>query len=319
MHRSRSTRSRSAGRARSPARFSMSRSNNSFSRPQHRTRSAFSMGRSSTPYIPRSNNLYNPAVFSGDRSRSRSRSNVELEHDLRSVPWTSKSTPRNSYAVIDAMNRATGFELPVEDRYMRRLRMYRNQVLPISTPTCPSGWSRHTKNPQKAIDDFGVAWVDADNYFCGPPGSDESTLYREDDPEYSSPGALTKRIHELTNDIKYAMEPEKYKDTIDKRNKTKEMRKEAFERSKKMRHEAVTKEHESMRNRNEAKIAEIYKEHEFLDPAAAKQKASALYEVAFRCVKNPNSSENKNGCREVFPRVFIFRKVTVNPMICEGC
>lgn len=197
------------------------------------------------------------------------------------------------------MNRATGFELPVEDRYMRRLRMYRNQVLPISTPTCPSGWSRHTKNPQKAIDDFGVAWVDADNYFCGPPGSDESTLYREDDPEYSSPGALTKRIHELTNDIKYAMEPEKYKDTIDKRNKTKEMRKEAFERSKKMRHEAVTKEHESMRNRNEAKIAEIYKEHEFLDPAAAKQKASALYEVAFRCVKNPNSSENKNGCREV--------------------
>lgn len=103
------------------------------------------------------------------------RSPAEVQDELRRVPWVTQGAI-NSEAVIDGITKATGFVLPVESEYLRRLKRYGTHILPLRAPECPVGWERHTSLPDKAKE-MGVAWVDADGYFCGPPGSSSATKY----------------------------------------------------------------------------------------------------------------------------------------------
>lgn len=229
--------------------------------------------------------------------RSRSRSRAQVAKDLKEVEWT-KRGQKNSRAVIDAVNRATGFKLPVKDKYMEMLEQYKQQVLPMKYPTCPLGWERHTSNPKES-EEMGVAWVDADGYFCAPPGSSPETLYKEDDHMYDSATALSKRITDLTTEIKHTLNPTEYAKEIAEMKKKGSMQKEAMARSMIARTKAQEKSNEQMRKKNIDKLKSIFKSHGFVDQLEAASEAEKLYDTAVRCV---NENAEKSGCTAVVDR-----------------
>jgi len=218
-----------------------------------------------------------------------------VNNELRDIGWT-RDGQKNSVAVIDAVNQSVGFKLPVEDMYMRRLREYKKQVLPIKYPTCPLGWEKHTSNP-KASNEMGVAWITEDGYFCGPPGVEESTRYRENDPTYNSATALNKRVRDLTTEIRQTLSPEDYKEDISKKKERKQKHKDAFEKSQKARKAALQKETETERKRNVAKIEKIMNDHGFDTAAANKTEAQLLFTQAKACVEG--NGETVTGCKLV--------------------
>jgi len=217
-----------------------------------------------------------------------------VNDEIRDITW-SKTGQRNSVAVIDAVNASVGFTLPVEDMYMRRLREYKQQVLPIKYPTCPLGWEKHTSNPKKASDE-GVAWITADGYFCGPPGSDPSTLYRESDPSYDSHSALNKRIRELTTEIKHTLKPGDYTEEIKKQKEKKEKHKTAFDKNKAAREASIKKENDAERKRNVEKLSKIIKDYGFQTSTNAKKEAETIFDQAKSCVEGNGS---RFGCKRV--------------------
>jgi hypothetical protein len=165
----------------------------------------------------------------------------------------------------------------------------------MSYPTCPLGWQRHTSNPKEA-EDMGVAWVDSDGYFCGPPGASPETLYKEDDPQYESQAALNKRIRDLTLEIKHTLNPEEYAKEIAEKKEKGMRQKEALSRSMTAKKAAQMEEDKSSRKKHVEKLTKVFKDHGFMSVNEAKLAAESLYDTALRCV---SPSGDKAGCREV--------------------
>lgn len=202
------------------------------------------------------------------------RSNEQVQRSLRNVPWSTSGT-YNSEAVIDAVRDATGFQLPVEDKYLKRLHKYKKQVLPYVHPTCPIGWDRHTSLPDKAKE-MGVVWIDKDGYFCGPPGSDESTKYvRPADYE-----DLNTRVRDITTELKHMLEPEKYKKEKEARAKEIELRRERSTKIKNQRIAQKSSRQTEEDTRHKSTLTLIYKKEGGQGARDAKTSADAFYDKA---------------------------------------
>ena len=224
---------------------------------------------------------------------------MDIKKDIKGIEWSQnkKLEFKNSQAVVDAVNRAAGFKLPVEDKYMQRLKQYKNQVLPMSYPVCPLGWQRHTSQPP-AADAMGVAWLDADGYFCGPPDASPETLYKEDDHAYESQAALNKRIQDLTLEIKHTLNPTEYEKEITEMKERSAKQQTAYELSAKAKKIAQTEEDANSRKKNVEKLTKIYKDHGFMALHDAKTAADALYNAALECVKP--GGDGKGDCTKVY-------------------
>lgn len=233
----------------------------------------------------------NKATNYRENSFSRlSRPQEDIDNALREVQWNKGQD--NSLAVIDAVKRATGFEMPAEDKYLKRLRLYEKQVLPMRYPTCPIGWSRHTKNP-KAAEDVGVAWVDADGYFCGPPNSDPDTLYNEEDEEEETEAGLKKRIKELTTQIRHTLNPEEYQKEMENEEKMKEIKRDMYDTRARALKTAREKENEKKKKMHLDTLEKIFRPYE----EDFEESAHTIYNQAVRCVDDDEA--NKEGCTKV--------------------
>ena len=215
------------------------------------------------------------------RRRSRSRPSAEVQQGYKDTDW--RKGKSNSRAVVDELMHATGVRLPVEDKYLKRLQQYTKQVLPMRYPTCPVGWERHTTNPKEA-QAYGVAWVDADGYFCGPPGSDASTLYKPEDDELDNPGALNKRIRELTMEIKHTLNPGQYAEEIEEEKRKNTALDTVMIESHNKRKEVKKGKDEKMKQDHVRKLTKVYRDE---------AEANELYNQAVKCVNPEMSKEDK--------------------------
>lgn len=205
----------------------------------------------------------------------RPRTQEEIEREINRIPWSSSGV-WNSEAVIEGIHKATGFKIPAEDKYMQRLHTYKRQVLPYQYPTCPVGWERHTSLPDKARE-MGVAWMDADGYFCGPPGSSPATKYDESSP--MSNRELVEQIQDLKIQMRELLEPNNPE--VKEQKKRLEERQRNATIQKNLRKEQNDKRVQAEKERHIRSLVQIYRK--YLNAADAKKEAGKFYKIAKYC------------------------------------
>lgn len=277
-------------------------------RTRSRSRSASSLGLDLEPsyqytptYIP--NTRSNDSLYASPYKVA-PRSNLDMQREIRRTKWSNEGV-HNSRAVIDAMNAATGFTIPAEDRYLKRMNTFAQQVIPVRYPTCPLGWNKHTKLTDEARA-AGVAWQTDDNYFCSPPDTKDKSSLVPEHPEYESPAELNRRIQELSREMKYLLNPsEENTEEYEKEVKLIKAQVAARKLAKAARETALNKQKESVKTREVAAIKAILRKRNpkgsFRHADKIETEAQQLYETARLCISDVPTDIVERKARESLP------------------